>query len=305
MCSKLIWIISLFIMVGLTIFYLWPVPRVAFEQLYAQADRSIVQALVSFRNAHPPKQIQVDGMNWEYLVTGGGIGTIVFLHGMTGAYDIWWQQINAFEGQFRIISVTYPPVQDLAGLEKGLIAILEKEGIQKFNLVGTSLGGYFAQYLMGRHPERIQRAVLSNTFPPNDLLAEKNRVLGSIVPLMPEWLVISVFRGNFKKTIYPASGNDQFTLAFLNEISYGRMSKAQLVGRYYCVIEKFSVTTPTMPILIIESDNDPLVELTLREQLKATYPEAIVYTFSSAGHFPYLNRPQEYTDVLIDFFSQP
>lgn len=82
------------------------------------------------------------------------------------------------------------------------------------------------------------------------------------------------------------------------------MSKAQLVGRYYCVIEKFVTPTPTIPVMIIESDNDPLVELTLREQLKATYPDATVYTFSGAGHFPYLNHAQEYIQLLVDFLSE-
>ena len=40
-----------------------------------------------------------------------------------------------------------------------------------------------------------------------------------------------------------------------------------------------------VPVLIIESDNDPLVELKLREQLKATYPNSTVHTFLRQGIF--------------------
>lgn len=305
MRSKLKWLLPLLaVVVGIAVLYLWPVPRVPFDRLYAKVDPAVVDALQTFRETHPPQTLQVDGANWEYIAVGQGQETILFLHGMTGAYDIWWQQIDALEEQYRIISVTYPPVQSLEELEAGVLAILEREGVQDFNVVGTSLGGYFAQYLMAKHPERIRRAVLSNTFPPNDLIAEKNRTLGTILPYLPEWLVLSVFRGNFQRTIYPTSGNDELTLAFLNEIGYGRMSKAQLVGRYYCVIEKFVTPTPTIPVMIIESDNDPLVELTLREQLKATYPDATVYAFSGAGHFPYLNHAQEYIQLLVDFLSE-
>ncbi len=305
MRSKLWWIPALLIIivVGLSVFYLWPVPNVPLEQLYSDVDPAVFSSLQSFRQANPPRSLQVDGANWEYIAVGQGPETILFLHGMTGAYDIWWQQIEALKGNYRLISVTYPPVRSLAELEKGVLAILEKEGVQEFNVVGTSLGGYFAQYLIAQHPERIRRAVLSNTFPPNDLIAEKNRTLGTILPYLPEWLVLSVFRGNFQRIIYPTSGYDELTLAFLNEIGYVRMSKAQLVGRYYCVIEKFAAPTPAIPIMIIESNNDPLVELTLREQLKATYPTATVYTFPSAGHFPYLNHPQEYTQLLVNFLG--
>lgn len=305
MRSKLKWIVPSFIIAGLGILYLWPVPRVPFDQLYAKVDPAIVNSLQTFRQANPPQQLQVEGATWEYIALGQGQETILFLHGMTGAYDIWWQQIDALQGRYRIISVTYPPVRSLEGLQTGVLAILDKEGVKNFNVVGTSLGGCFTQYLIAKHPEKVRRAVLSNTFPPNDLIAEKNRTLGTILPYLPEWLVLSVFRGNFQKIIYPTSGNDELTLAFLNEIGYGRMNKAQLVGRYYGVIEKFTAPTPTMPVMIIESDNDPLVELTLREQLKVTYPNAAVHTFSGAGHFPYLNRAQEYSQLLADFLSKP
>lgn len=268
-------------------------------------DPAVVNSLQAFRQKYPPQQLQVEGAKWEYIALGQGAETILFLHGMTGALDIWWQQMDALKEHYRLISVTYPPVQRLAELEKGVLAILEKEGVSDLNVVGTSLGGYFAQYLVAKHPERVRRAVLSNTFPPNDLIADKNRVLGTLLPYLPEWLVLSVFRSNFQQTIYPTSGHDELTLAFLNEIGYGRMSKAQLVGRYYCVIDKFSAPTPTIPVLIIESDNDPLVELTLREQLKSTYPNALVHTFTGTGHFPYLNRPREYTQLLMTFLKKP
>ena len=78
---------------------------------------------------------------------------------------------------------------------------------------------------------------------------------------------MNVLRGSFASSIYPASGNDEMTLAFLNEISYGRMRKAQVAGRYKCVVEKFEPpVNTTVPILIIESSNDPLVEAALRER---------------------------------------
>ena len=273
--------------------------------MYAKVDPTIVRSLRSFRQANPPRLLQIGPVTWEYIATGQGQETILFLHGMTGAYDIWWQQIDALKGRYRIVSVTYPPVRSLEGLATGVLAILEKEGTKTANVIGTSLGGYFTQYLMARHPERVRRAVLANTFPPNDVIAEKSRTLGKILPYLPEPLVLSVFRRNFRQIIYPASGGDELTLAFLNELGYGRMSKAQLVARYSCVIEKFSPPVPAMPVMIIESDNDPLVEPVLREQLKVTYPDAIVHTFSGAGHFPYLNRAQEYTRLLLDFLSRP
>ena len=296
-------LIPLLILLILTGVYFWPVSRQEFTQTYSLAPTSQVESLQAFRSNNPPASLEIDGLKWEYLSTGSGPQTIVFLHGMTGSYDIWWQQIEALKDSYRVVAVTYPAAASLAKMENGLLAILAKEGVDKFNVVGTSLGGYFAQYLVSRNPERIEKAVLANTFPPNDLIKEKNGAIGSLIPYLPEWLVMNVLRGSFAGSIYPASGNDEMTLAFLNEISAGRMRKGQVAARYACIVEKFDPPTDTtIPLLIIEASNDPLVEAALREQLIDTYPTAKVVTVDN-GHFPYISTPDFYTQTLEVFFG--
>jgi pimeloyl-ACP methyl ester carboxylesterase len=299
-------IISLVLLFALLAVYLWPIPRVAFDDVYAKVDSDIVASLQEFRAAHPPKVIEVNGMDWEYVAFGEGEETILFLHGMTGAYDIWWRVMEELQSEYRVISLTYPAVDSLEEMSAGALAILDAEGVDKANIVGTSLGGYFAQYLVATHSDRVSRAVFSNTFPPNDLIKEKNGTIGSLIPFLPEWLVIDVLRGSFVESIYPASGNDELTLAFLMELSYGHVSRAQVAGRYRCVVEKFTAPDPDalgIPVMIIEADNDPLVETALREQLKETYPSAVVHTMSRVGHFPYLPLASEYAQFLREFFG--
>ena len=299
--------VAFVLLVALLVVYLWPVPRVPFDEVYAKVDSETVASLKAFRASHPTKAIEVDGARWEYVSFGGGEQAILFLHGMTGAYDIWWRVMEELQTEYRVISVTYPAVDSLEEMSAGALAILDAEEIDKANIVGTSLGGYFAQYLVANHPDRVSRAVFANTFPPNDLIKEKNGTIGSLIPFLPEWLVIDVLRGSFVEAVYPASGNDELTLAFLMELSYGRVSRAQVAGRYRCVVEKFDAPNPDalgIPVMIIEADNDPLVELTLREQLKATYPSAVVHTLSGVGHFPYLKLPGEYAQFLREFFGK-
>jgi pimeloyl-ACP methyl ester carboxylesterase len=45
------------------------------------------------------------------------------------------------------------------------------------------------------------------------------------------------------------------------------------------------------------------VEKPLREMLKTTHPSAAIKTLPGAGHFPYLNRADEYSKILKDFFN--
>ncbi len=302
MKRKRVWIPTL-LLAGLVVFFLYPSPKKGFDELFADVDGETAVSLARFREAHPPSQVMVDGRAWEYARLGEGGPAILFLHGMTGAYDIWWQQLTDLAADYTVIAVTYPPVESLAAMSDGALAVLAAEGVDQFSVVGSSLGGYLAQYLAAAMPERIEKAVFANTFPPNDIIAEKNKALGGLLPIIPEWGVMAFLRSSTEKGIYPAADHSELVRAYMLEQSYGRMSKAQFMGRYHAVIDPFTAPNLTMPVMIIEADNDPLVEPALREMLKATYPTARVETLSGVGHFSYLNEPDVYTGLLRDFLA--
>lgn len=268
-----------------------------FSTLYPYDDE-VKRSLLEFRK-QPIETLEIDGVEWEYLATGDG-RAVLFLHGMAGAYDVWWQQIDALKQDYRIVSVTYPAVDSLKKMGEAIIRILGREGIEKVSLVGTSLGGYLAQYLVATYPEKIEKAVFANTFPPNDLIEKQNRILAWAMPYLPEWLIMYSFRRNLARRVIPASQNSEIVKAYLLEQSY-KMSKEQFIARYRCVIDKFAPASHDIPLMLIESDNDPLIPLELREELKRLYPFQKVHTFHGKGHFPYLNEPESYTRLLRDF----
>lgn len=283
-------------------------PTASFNKIYEHVEPALIASLQDFRQQHPPQSLNVEGVNWEYVALGKGEEAILFLHGLTGAYDIWWQQMEALQESYRLVSVTYPPVDSLGALEKGILAILQHKGIGIANVVGSSLGGYLAQYLIMIHPQIVERAIFANTLATNDRIAEKYKIATSILPYAPEWLVMAVLRASFRMSIYPASGNNSLVLAYLNEISYGGISKADVEKRYHCVIEPFNPPDAValgIPVAIFEASNDPLIEPALREQLKRTYPNAFVVGMGDVGHFPYLSQPEMYTTWLRDFLSIP
>ncbi len=292
--------IVLLLVVGI---YVYPTPSQPFDQVFSRVDAKTAVSLQTFRQTHPPQTLEVDGEGWEYTAFGNGNESILFLHGMTGAYDIWWQVMENLAADYRVISVTYPPIDNLAGMAEGITAVLDAEEVNTVHLVGSSLGGYFTQYLVANFPERVETAVFANTFPPNEIIAEKNKTLGGLLPFIPEWAVMGVLKGSAEESLYQAAGNSELVRAYVLEQAFGRMSKTQFLARYHAVIDSFEAPVPTMPIMIIEADNDPLVEEALREMLKETYPEATVQTMHEVGHFPYLNEPDLYTKLLTEFLG--
>lgn len=301
--KKALRIFFFLLLLGLLVFYLIPVKQQSFDALYT-GDPAVARSLAAFRQI-PLKKVSHNGHDWPYLVTGSGPETLVFLHGMGGAYDIWWQQIGTLQADFRIISLTLPAVSSLEEAAGGIDAILEAEGVDRFNLLGTSMGGYITQYYLSTHPGRLEKVIFGNTFPPNEIYRRENGGLRKLVPWLPEWLVMQQFRANISKTVSPASGHSPLVEAYLLEQYSGLMSKKQFIGRFDIVLDSFAIALDPeqdrVPKLIIESDNDPLVPPELRTRLKEAYPGAQVHTFSGTGHFTYLNEPEAYTGVLRQF----
>ena len=305
--KKITLIILAILVLIILVIYFFPRPKASFDELFSRVDEETVQSLQTFRQETPVKQLEVDGRPWEYVVVGDGPETILFLHGMTGAYDIWWQQINALSPDYKVIALTYPPAAGLEAMAGGVIAILDAEQVDEANVVGSSLGGYLTQYLVANYPERVKQAVFANTFPPNDIIAEKNKTIGSLLPFLPEWAVMSVLEKSTEENIYPAAGHSELVRAYMLEQANGRMSKSQFLARFQSVIDPFTppdLEQSRIPVMIIEADNDPLVEPALREMLKETYPTAVVQTLRNVGHFPYLNEPEMYTELLREFFTE-
>ena len=274
-----------------------------FQHLYADVDPRITQSLQSFRETNPLKQLVIEGVPWEYLTVGEGENTILFLHGMASAYDIWWQQIEALRQRYKVISVTYPIVDSLEAMLTGIHSILDHCGVEHYSVVGTSLGGYLAQYLIARQPERIRCAIFANTYPPNDILARRTRGAPVLLRFAPDALIRLGMDINTRLSLYPASGRSEILKAYLLE-GAGAMRRDIFLSRYHCVIEYFDPRPSDRPppsLLIIEAQNDPLISPELRRRLKQTYPMAQVHTFGDVGHFSYLNKPEAYTEVLERF----
>jgi pimeloyl-ACP methyl ester carboxylesterase len=286
--------------------YAFPIPKASQRVIYSRVPPPVVQALERFRRQHRPKRLRTGSGLWRYHDTEAGEDALLFLHGMGGSGDIWFQQIEALKARFRCIAVTYPPLPSLDMLRLGIQDILAHERISRVGLLGSSMGGYLAQSMAARSPEAISRLVLGNTFAPSDIISRRAAAGARWLPWVPEWAIMAGFRRNAEKQLFPSSESCELVKAYLYEQTCGSMRKPDLIARCACLCQTLlppDLDRLGIPALIVESDNDPLVEEPLREALKAAYPTAAVRTFDRGGHFPYLSRPEEFNRTLVEFLS--
>lgn len=262
-----------------------------------------LQPLAAFRRRHPPQRRVVAGTEWLYWELGRGLQTLVFLHGMAGSGDVWFQQLLHFARTYRVIAPTYPPVQPLERLTKGVWELLDGLGVRNFQLVGSSLGGLAAQRMASERPGRVERVVFGNTFPPAHTEILRGRWMLRLAQWMPGRTPFLFMRRALSARGGALEAGERLARAYLLEQFGGGMSREQFFARAACVYSDFELAPPAMPHAIVESLDDVLLGRELRADLKRLYPRAWVYTFKKGGHFPYLSQPEEYNRALVAFLN--
>ena len=81
--------------------------------------------------------------------SGQGKRTLLLLPGGTLVPDTYFILLEALERDYRVIVPAYAAVPTMAELVTGAAAILDAEGIQRVDVMGSSFGGYVAQCFLG------------------------------------------------------------------------------------------------------------------------------------------------------------
>ncbi len=104
-----------------------------------------------------------------------GIGfPLVFVHGYLAGAEIWRAQIDHFQQKFDVIVPNLPGFgksaqmqapNTIVGFAQNLLDELLSIGVEKFHLVGHSMGGMIVQTMAAMAPDRIDHLVCYGTGP--------------------------------------------------------------------------------------------------------------------------------------------
>lgn len=150
---------------------LWLIATVAVLLLIgAVVYRDVPASEVEAKWATPPsKFVVIDGVRLHYRDEGSG-PAVVLLHANYSSLFMWEPWVAKLRDHYRVIRVDLP-AHGLTGPEPSgnytlerIQALFERfvdeRGLQRFTVVGTSIGGTVAMRYTAAHPERIERLVL-------------------------------------------------------------------------------------------------------------------------------------------------
>lgn len=108
-----------------------------------------------------------------FKIEGEGF-PLVLVHGYLAGADIWQEQLAHFQDNFKVIIPNLPGFADSAKMEapssiidiaSQLLSELTDLGVDKFHLMGHSMGGMIVQAMATLAPERIDHLICYGTGP--------------------------------------------------------------------------------------------------------------------------------------------
>jgi len=244
--------------------------------------------------------VQAQGRAVEIVRTAGsGSGfPVLWLPGAQGTAESWCRQLLAYGDRRTMVAIHYPADDAAPVLAEGVVAVANALGLERFDLVGSSLGGYLAQWVAVRHPQRLNRVVLGNTFfdPTPTQSPEKLAALEghSAAEIHAEALgrLQALPEGEFKAL--------QLELV-------GRCQAPELLRARMLAVQRATplppLGLPDAQLLIVECDNDPLIPPPMRAALRAAYPGAQSVVIEGGGHYPFLLRAEAYERAVAGFLG--
>lgn len=256
---------------------------------------SLTEARDRFAQRHPERRISLNGRDWGLTVVGQG-RVLVLLPGTLGRGDVFFQQIEALQDRLRILALSYPASGGIADWTADIRAILAHENVSDFAVLGSSLGGYLAQYLAAACPGKVGVLMAANTLH-SALPVQSQQPYASDVLGLP----IAELRAGFHRGLdqwqatHPEHAN---MVALLLAEADGRIPAPELRARLNALKTAPELPAVSVKAVTIESDDDPLIPPPMRQAVRDRLRPAAAYVFATGGHFPYLVRPGDYTAVI-------
>jgi pimeloyl-ACP methyl ester carboxylesterase len=265
----------------------------------------------------PEKKLVIKGVEWEYATAGRGHQTILMFHGAVGGAETMQWLAAAFADEYRTITPTVADVYTLEEVCDAVSAILDREHVGRAVVFGGSFGGLIAQAFFKRRRAQVEDLVLLSTGVPNRKTGTRTKWMSKLLRLLPFSLTRGLLKLEISKhlnTPFPeehAARIGEFKQR-LDEYFNHRLTKQTLLSRVALSVD-FNRNESYAPedqhdwpgrVLIIESNDDPMIPAEERRCLRETYPHALICTFAGAGHMIPLLRLEELVGVVKAFLKE-
>ncbi len=272
-------------------------------------------------------ELSLHGHRLAYRQAGSG-PVVVLIHGITSDSSTWRRVMPYLAKRFTVIApdlighgASAKPKGDysLGAHASAVRDLLVALGHDSASFVGHSLGGGIAMQISYQFPERCQRLVLVDSGGLGrdvSLLLRAATLPGSelVLPLLAATRLLDAGRlaGSALARLGLKAGTD------IEEIARGHASLSDAEARGAFINTLRSVVGPGgqrvnasnrlylakhLPLLLLWGEHDSLIPVSHGRTTHEQLPDSRLEVFADSGHFPQLDEPERFLDVLLDFID--
>ena len=250
-------------------------------------------------------------MQDTYIGDEGKGFPLVLVHGFLGSSKMWKPQIDFFKEYFRIITPDLPGFgksnkikshNSIESLAKLLLDCLEKKKINKFHLLGHSMGGMIVQEMAKKDANKISKLICYSTGPRGEMPGRFETLDQSRANLKNEGLAVTV--KNIVKTWFMKGKEARY---FDTCYEAGKQSSLEAVENSLEAFKNWNGVDNLKKIknetLILWGDKDKSYNLDQIRILNNNIKNSKLVIFKNCAHNVHLKQPDQFNKILKDFLK--
>ncbi|MFD4642906.1 alpha/beta fold hydrolase [Lentzea sp. NPDC058436] len=255
----------------------------------------------------------VNGITIGYDDEGSGDDVLVLVHGHPFDRTMWHPQVEHFSDLgWRVIAAdlrgygettVVPGITPLATFASDIEALLDHLGVGRFVLGGLSMGGQIVLECARTFPGRLRGLVLADTFAQpeteegrrtrNDMADRLLREGMSGYATEVQWKMVAPQN--------PAAGE---FVAELMHAAPPEGAAAALRGRAERPDYTATLSTITVPTLVIVGSDDEFTPVGDAEYMSSRVPGSTLVVVDGAAHMPNLERPEVFNKAVEELLAK-
>ncbi len=268
------------------------------------------------------RQVELPGARVNYAEIGEGT-PLVFVHGISGSWQNWLENLPHFGRSHRAIALDLPgfggsPMPswtiDMYAYGRLLGDFCEKLGLEGATLVGNSMGGLVAAEAVLSAPQRYERLVLVsaagliNTWLPHERGKATSQAWGTFGPRFGRAarFVVSHSRIRYLMFRFFIRYPGRLRKELLWEQMASGLSAAGFADALDAAIEydaRHRLEEIEIPTMIVWGADDWVIPSAAALSYNRRIPHSHLEIFERTGHVPQLERPARFNRVLEEFLS--
>lgn len=261
-----------------------------------------------------PQTIEVEGAELKYYhrpaLAETSQGAVVLLHPWYGCWEFWSRTVDALP-EFDTYSLdlyslgsgdNWQALASPQGVARAVTAMADKLGIERFNLMGNSMGGIASQAIAAEEGDRVTKLILVGTG------ARTTGVKPAWKQTMDTWIAGDVDR-DFTATLVDAliarrpedpAEFERFVDAVANA---NKAFMVSVLTNAFALDLRPVLPEITAPTLIVRGALDAARTPTHVAELLAGIPGSSAVEIPDAGHSPQVDSPAVFAAIVHDFFA--